>query len=282
MDRFRQVEEEYYRLRGQMSANRITRQQFETALQSLMFQDSEGRYWMMGADSGQWHVYNGQAWVQADPRGASAQASAPPPAYSAPPAPAYSAPPAPTYAAPPQQIVYVTPAGAAVQPAAKQGGGCGGGCGKFLACGCLVVIVLAAAIVGGGYWASQSGMLNRDNLMKLIGQGPADIEVDNFRDDNIYVTITQLNVPQDQTPSRASLTINSFDVAAYHVEKTGKYKVDFGTTQGSANLGTCTLTVKSGDQYQFVPLPTKVIINRTNSPASATGDFLISTSSLCR
>jgi len=66
-DRFKKAEDEYFRLKGQLAAGRITAEQFEVALKDLMIEDTQGRYWMLGADSGQWYVHDGQAWVQAEP-----------------------------------------------------------------------------------------------------------------------------------------------------------------------------------------------------------------------
>ena len=84
-DRFQQVEREYFRLKGQLAVGQISREQFETALRPLMFQDGQGRYWMIGVDSGKWHVYDGQQWRQTNPPTAAASVAPPPPP---PPAPA--------------------------------------------------------------------------------------------------------------------------------------------------------------------------------------------------
>ncbi|MGB8648444.1 MAG: hypothetical protein WCF84_24625 [Anaerolineae bacterium] len=66
-DQFRRAEDQYYALRGRLAAGWITREQFETALKQLMLQDSQGRYWMIGMESGGWYVYDGQRWVEAVP-----------------------------------------------------------------------------------------------------------------------------------------------------------------------------------------------------------------------
>ncbi|MBI4672563.1 MAG: hypothetical protein HY741_12970 [Chloroflexi bacterium] len=76
---FTKVEEEYFRLKGKLAAGRITREQFDAALKSLMFQDAQGRWWMMGADSGKWFVHDGQTWVEAEPYAVSSPAPMPPP-----------------------------------------------------------------------------------------------------------------------------------------------------------------------------------------------------------
>lgn len=64
---FAQAEQEYFRLRGQLDTRRLTPEQFESALRNLMVTDPQGRYWMLGADSGAWYVHNGQQWVRAEP-----------------------------------------------------------------------------------------------------------------------------------------------------------------------------------------------------------------------
>jgi hypothetical protein len=58
--------------------------------------------------------------------------------------------------------------------------------------------------------------------------------------------------------------------------------VDFGTTSGASDLGTCTLNLASGDSYQFVTLPDKIVVNHVNQPAKTGPDFIVSTSALCR
>jgi hypothetical protein len=65
--RFGAVERDYSALKAQLTAGQMTREQFEAALQKLMVQDDSGRYWMMGAETGRWYVYDNQKWVQADP-----------------------------------------------------------------------------------------------------------------------------------------------------------------------------------------------------------------------
>ena len=58
--------------------------------------------------------------------------------------------------------------------------------------------------------------------------------------------------------------------------------MDFSLTSGGDELGTCTLNLKSGDQYQFVALPERIVVNRANRPATSGPDFVVETSSLCR
>lgn len=66
-DKFKQTEDQYFLLKGQLAAGRISREQFEAALKDLTLQDAQGRYWMIGADTGNWYVHDGHAWVQSLP-----------------------------------------------------------------------------------------------------------------------------------------------------------------------------------------------------------------------
>lgn len=64
---FQRAEDEYFRLKGQLAMNRLTREQFENALRELMVTDAEGRYWILGADTGKWYVHEGDNWVERQP-----------------------------------------------------------------------------------------------------------------------------------------------------------------------------------------------------------------------
>ena len=66
-EQFQRVEDEYYRLKGKYATGRLTEEEFDQALKDLMFQDSQGRYWIVGADTGEWYASDGGAWVKAQP-----------------------------------------------------------------------------------------------------------------------------------------------------------------------------------------------------------------------
>jgi hypothetical protein len=66
-NQFRRAEDQYFSLKGKLASGRIAREQFDAALKELMVQDAQGRWWMLGADSGKWHVHDGQTWVEAQP-----------------------------------------------------------------------------------------------------------------------------------------------------------------------------------------------------------------------
>ncbi|HKP51205.1 MAG TPA: hypothetical protein VJ183_00990 [Chloroflexia bacterium] len=64
---FRWAEQEYSRLRGELTVRRMAPQQFEAAVRRITVKDAQGRHWMLNAQSGRWLMYDGRAWVWADP-----------------------------------------------------------------------------------------------------------------------------------------------------------------------------------------------------------------------
>lgn len=61
------IQEQYYKLRGQFAAGRLTESEFDTALHDLALQDTQGTYWMIGANTGNWYYFDGIDWVEGDP-----------------------------------------------------------------------------------------------------------------------------------------------------------------------------------------------------------------------
>lgn len=157
-----------------------------------------------------------------------------------------------------------------------------GGCWLWLGCGCLAVLLGIALLGVGGFVAYQSGAISLETFLDLVGAGPADMEFDNFRDETVYIYILQLDVASDEVPVEMWLEIDAFDIHSYHVVTPGRYRVDFGLSSDASDLGTCTLTIKSGDQYQFVTLPERIVVNRVNDPPTVGTDLVVATSSLCR
>ncbi len=77
-DKFRHVEEEYYKLRGRFSVGRLSESEFDAALHDLVIQDPQGQYWMIGANTGNWYFYDGADWVEGNPYRVGTRMSPPP------------------------------------------------------------------------------------------------------------------------------------------------------------------------------------------------------------
>lgn len=66
-DAFHQVEQEFFRLRGQFAVGRISAKEYDEALRHLQVRDAEGRVWMLGANSGRWYYTTSPQWVEGEP-----------------------------------------------------------------------------------------------------------------------------------------------------------------------------------------------------------------------
>ncbi len=64
---FFQVAAEFRQLKTQYEAGALSEADFKARLQDLMLQDEQGRWWMIGVETGQWYVHDGEKWVQAEP-----------------------------------------------------------------------------------------------------------------------------------------------------------------------------------------------------------------------
>ncbi|MBI4789240.1 MAG: hypothetical protein HY782_19580 [Chloroflexi bacterium] len=148
-DPFRQAEDQYFILRGKLGTSRLSREQFEAALRDLMIEDTQGRHWLPGVDSGRWHVYDGQAWVEADPYAAGVVGKLVAP--SQPQIPQRQVPPPPPVVAPQRQVVgdagssvaHAPPPPPVVAPQPKKGLGC-------IRIGCIGVLLIACALIALG------------------------------------------------------------------------------------------------------------------------------------
>jgi TolB protein len=68
-----QLERRFRQLKAQLQAGTIGQEQFELEVQRLQYRDPRGLYWTIGAQTGQWYMYDGATWVPRQP-----QASQPP------------------------------------------------------------------------------------------------------------------------------------------------------------------------------------------------------------
>jgi hypothetical protein len=65
-----ELERHYQVLFSQYQSGAIDEATFIAEADKLQIQDNYGRYWMIGAQSGAWHYFDGQTWHQAEPRDA--------------------------------------------------------------------------------------------------------------------------------------------------------------------------------------------------------------------
>lgn len=64
---FQEVVETFSGLKAKFQAGEISRQQFIDEMKKLRLKDDQGRYWMIGAQTGKWYYFDGRDWIQAEP-----------------------------------------------------------------------------------------------------------------------------------------------------------------------------------------------------------------------
>ena len=64
---FTETEAEFRQLKAQYDAGDLSETDFKARLQDLMIQDEQGRWWMIGYETGQWYVHDGEKWVRSEP-----------------------------------------------------------------------------------------------------------------------------------------------------------------------------------------------------------------------
>lgn len=64
---FEELERTYEDLRGQFESGELSQDAFHAAVKKLSLKDEQGRVWTIGSQSGQWYVWEGGAWAQAEP-----------------------------------------------------------------------------------------------------------------------------------------------------------------------------------------------------------------------
>jgi hypothetical protein len=67
MTDFTGVEAEFERLKGRFESGDLTESDLKARLEELMVEDEQGRWWMIGYETGQWYVHDGEKWVRQEP-----------------------------------------------------------------------------------------------------------------------------------------------------------------------------------------------------------------------
>jgi hypothetical protein len=64
---FKDVENSFQVIRRQFREKEISRREFIDRLKKLRLRDEQGRFWMIGAQTGKWYYFDGKEWVQSEP-----------------------------------------------------------------------------------------------------------------------------------------------------------------------------------------------------------------------
>lgn len=66
-DPFKSAAETFDELKKRFQAGDLSRQQFVDEMKKLRLKDAQGRFWMIGAQTGKWYFFDGRDWVASDP-----------------------------------------------------------------------------------------------------------------------------------------------------------------------------------------------------------------------
>lgn len=66
-EKFKNVADRLESLKQDFHQKKISRTEFIQQLKSLRLKDEDGRFWMIGAKSGDWYYYDGEEWIQSNP-----------------------------------------------------------------------------------------------------------------------------------------------------------------------------------------------------------------------
>lgn len=64
---FSQVNEAFDILKAKFQTGEISRQEFIDEMKKLRIRDDDGRFWMIGAQTGKWYYFDGKEWIQSEP-----------------------------------------------------------------------------------------------------------------------------------------------------------------------------------------------------------------------
>ena len=100
--------------------------------------------------------------------------------------------------------------------------------------------------------------------------------------DTIQATVTPIKPTQEGEPAGKVYELEAYGITNLKISSAGKYRVDILIRTTSKVQGTCALTVRGGDEYNFVSLPTGMLLLRENSPSYDPNDLFPETSAFCR
>jgi tetratricopeptide (TPR) repeat protein len=62
-----EMERHFFELKGKLDVGAVTEAEFKTEIEKLKFQDQQGNWWMIGAQSGKWYTFDGVRWLPGKP-----------------------------------------------------------------------------------------------------------------------------------------------------------------------------------------------------------------------
>jgi hypothetical protein len=124
-----------------------------------------------------------------------------------------------------------------------------------------------------------TGLIAYSDLARLLGMGPAEIYVQNLRDESISVSVQRLDSGGSVVIGRED-RLGSGDVRAYPGREPGPWNVRF-VADGGAEIGRCELNAAGNGRYTFMVLPEVIVISSAGQAPGSGDDLVVGQSPLC-
>lgn len=142
-----------------------------------------------------------------------------------------------------------------------------------------VLILILIGLAGGAYYAYTQGYLSQRQIMKWMGQEPAEISIVNIDDKVFDARISWVDQEENETLSD-SLRVQSFEMSHFSGLESDYYDLEV-TMPETGEKTVCRLAMDRGDVYQLVIVPKGISITKEGYESKDGDDMVIPTSSLC-
>jgi hypothetical protein len=149
----------------------------------------------------------------------------------------------------------------------------------IFACGAVCLLVTTGL---GGYYAFSQGLLSQREVLNAVGLGKGEITIINISDDSINTELFLLESESGGVESVNNERIAPFEISGFGGIQPGMYNLQIESPSGLPIGGICSLTIASGDSFQFVVVPSGIAVSQEGVEAQSADDIDMSTSELCR
>ncbi|MFH2129332.1 MAG: hypothetical protein ABIK68_03080 [bacterium] len=148
----------------------------------------------------------------------------------------------------------------------------------------VVVLCLCGAVAAGGigYYLYSSGKLTPDDIAKIFGMGPAEIQIANLSDSTLTAELTYIDDETGEERSSESLEMGPYDLRTISGLSARTYTLTFASNSGSPEGGSCHLKVRGGDSLSFIAVPEGIGVIKNGESVSSSEEVNIQTSPICR
>jgi len=155
---------------------------------------------------------------------------------------------------------------------------------------CLLVVLVVSVLCicgiiilgGGGYYLYTSGQYTINDVLNLVGRGPAEIQIVNLSDGDLYAELIYIDEETGETSHHTSLDLASYDISTMRDLSAGQFQLNLSTSLGVPEDGICWLNLRGGDIYRFVVVPDGVGVILSGEDVDSAEEVDIRTSSLCQ